>query len=261
MPKFSANLTMLFTEYDFLTRFERASKAGFKGVEYLSPFDFEKEVIAGRLRSNGLKQVLFNLPAGDWQAGERGIACLPDRVDEFQDGVGLAIEYARALDCRQLNCLAGIRPDGTDDDVLVNTLLENLKFAARELGSTGIRLLLEPINSYDIPGFFVTGSRQGLAIIDAVASRNLYLQYDIYHMQRMEGELANTIEASLARIGHIQIADNPGRHEPGTGEINYAFLLPFIDRIGYTDWIGCEYIPSRDTESGLGWINSYVTRD
>jgi len=261
MPKFTANLSMLFTEYDFLTRFEQAAKAGFTGVEYLSPFEFEKSVIADQLHSNKLKQVLFNLPSGDWPAGERGIACLPDRVGEFQDGVGLAIEYAGALDCKQLNCLAGIRPDGAGDDVVVETLTNNLQFAAKELGSAGIQLLLEPINIYDIPGFFVNSSKQGLSIIDAVASRNLYLQYDIYHMQRMEGELAKTIEANLARIGHIQIADNPGRHEPGTGEINYTFLFPFIDRIGYEGWIGCEYMPAHDTETGLGWLRPYLLRE
>jgi len=260
MPKFTANLSMLFTEYDFMTRFERASQAGFAGVEYLSPFDFEANEIADQLRVNGLKQVLFNLPAGDWSAGERGISCLPDRVGEFQDGVGLAIEYARALDCNQLNCLAGIRPDGSTTETVAETLIANLKFAASELGKAGLRLLLEPINDYDIPGFFVNTSAQGLNIINAVAADNVYLQYDIYHMQRMEGELANTIEAELARIGHIQLADNPGRHEPGSGEINYDFLLPFIDRIGYTGWIGCEYVPAHDTESGLGWMKPYAPR-
>jgi len=260
MPKFTANLSMLFTECNFMTRFERASQAGFTGVEYLSPFDFEANAIADQLQVNGLKQVLFNLPAGDWPKGERGLTCLPDRVTEFQDGVGLAIEYARALGCNQLNCLAGIRPDGVSIETAAETLIGNLKFAASELGKAGIRLLLEPINGYDIPGFFVNTSTQGLDIINAVAAENVYLQYDIYHMQRMEGELANTIEAQLARIGHIQLADNPGRHEPGSGEINYDFLLPFIDRIGYTGWIGCEYIPARDTESGLGWMKPYARR-
>ncbi|MCP4044890.1 MAG: hydroxypyruvate isomerase [Gammaproteobacteria bacterium] len=261
MPRFAANLSMLFTEYDFLTRFEKASKAGFAGVECLSLFEFDQNVIADQLQSNDLKQVLFNLPFGDWRVGERGIACLPGRVGEFQDGVGLAIEYARALGCKQMNCLAGIRPPGIDDEVLTVTLMDNLKFAAMELGKAGIRLLFEPINRFDIPGFFVNSSNQGLEIISAVESDNVYLQYDIYHMQRTEGELAATLEANLAHIRHIQIADNPGRHEPGTGEINYDFLFSFIDRIGYDGWVGCEYVPARDTESGLDWLTPYLNHE
>jgi hydroxypyruvate isomerase len=261
MPKFTANFSMLFTEYDFLTRFEKAASVGFRGVEYLSPYDFEKREIADQLQRYGLKQVLFNLPAGDWAAGERGIACLPDRTGEFQDGVGLAIEYAAALDCTQINCLAGIQPDASNDDDVTDTLVSNLKFASEELGKAGIRLLLEPINTYDLPGFFVNTSSQGLSIIDEVESGNLFLQYDIYHMQRMEGELAKSIEENLSRIAHIQIADNPGRHEPGSGEINYEFLLPFIDRIGYTGWVGCEYVPAQETESGLGWMKPYRAED
>ncbi len=261
MPRFTANLSMLFNDQDFMTRFERAAKAGFEGVEYLSPYEFEPNEIADQLRRHSLKQVLFNLPAGDWAAGERGIACLPDRIDEFQGGVGRAIKYATELDCSRVNCLAGIGPDGVSDDILMNTLVSNLKFAAGEFAGAGICLLLEPINYYDIPGFFVNTSEQGLRIIDMVGSNNLYLQYDIYHMQRMEGELARSIKTNLARIAHIQIADNPGRHEPGTGEINYDFLLPLIDDIGYTGWVGCEYIPAQDTESGLSWIGPYRGED
>lgn len=254
MPRFAANLTMLFNEVDFLDRFEAAARAGFKGVEYLFPYDHKKEQLAQRLHKHGLVQVLHNLPAGDWAAGERGIACLPDRVTEFQDGVGKAIDYATALNCRQLNCLAGIAPATVASDKLRATFVGNLKFAAEALGRVGIRLLVEPVNTRDIPGFYLCHTRQALEIFDDVGSDNLFLQYDIYHMQIMEGDLARTIEANLGRIGHIQVADNPGRHEPGTGEINYRFLFQFIDKIGYHGWIGCEYKPKTTTQEGLRWI-------
>ena len=258
MPKFAANLTMLYNEVDFLDRFRAAADAGFQGVEYLFPYDFGKDELAGRLADNGLEQVLHNLPAGDWGAGERGIGCLPDRVGEFQDGVGRAIDYARALGCPRVNCLAGIAPDGADPARLTETFVANLRFAAGKLGEAGIQLLIEPINTRDIPGFFLTGTGQANAVIDAVGSDNLGLQYDIYHMQIMEGDLAPTIQGNLARISHMQLADNPGRHEPGTGEINYPFLFDFIDRIGYTGWIGCEYKPAAATTEGLSWVAPYV---
>jgi hydroxypyruvate isomerase len=257
MQKFDANLSMLFTEAPFLDRFAAAAEAGFPGVEYLFPYAFEKDDIAERLHKNGLTQVLFNLPAGNWEAGERGIACHPDRVSEFQDGVGKAIDYAKALGCAQVNCLAGIAPAGVDGAVAHRTLAENLKFAASKLKDAGITLLAEPVNTYDIPGFFLNRSAQALALFEEVGSPNLKLQYDIYHMQRMEGELANTIERLLPRIAHLQLADNPGRNEPGTGEINYPFLLNFIDRLGYDGWIGCEYKPRHGTKEGLGWMRAY----
>jgi hydroxypyruvate isomerase len=257
MTKFAANLSMLFTEVPFPDRFSAAAEAGFRGVEYLFPYAIEKDDIAERLRKNGLKQVLFNLPAGNWEAGERGIACHPDRVSEFQDGVGKAIDYARALGCTQVNCLAGIAPAGVDTSVSHRTLAENLNFAARKLEDAGISLLAEPVNTYDIPGFFLNRSAQAIALFDEVGSRNLKLQYDIYHMQRMEGELANTVERLLPRIAHMQLADNPGRNEPGTGEINYPFLLSIIDRLGYDGWIGCEYKPRNGTKEGLGWMHAY----
>ncbi|MCP4328888.1 MAG: hydroxypyruvate isomerase [Alphaproteobacteria bacterium] len=259
MPKLAANLTMMFNEVDFLDRFQAAAEAGFKGVEYLFPYDFDKAELARRLHDNNLVQVLHNLPAGDWGAGERGIGCLPDRVGEFQDGVGTAIDYARALDCPRINCLAGIAPDGVDPDRLSSTLVDNLRFAAGKLADAGIKLLIEPINTRDIPGFFLSGTAQGCAIIDAVGSDNLWLQYDIYHMQIMEGDLAPTIEANLARIDHLQLADNPGRHEPGTGEINYPFLFGFIDGLGYDGWIGCEYKPATTTVEGLSWAAPYLS--
>lgn len=256
MPKFAANLTMMFTELDFLDRFGAAAKAGFKGVEYLFPYDFDKQDLADRLQEHGLVQVLHNLPGGNWAAGERGNACLPDRVGEFQDGVGQAIEYATALGCKQINCLAGIPPEGVSLATAEQTLIDNLKFASAEMKKAGIRQLLEPINCFDIPGYLINTSHQALAIIKAAKSDNLFLQYDIYHMQRMEGELANTIQANLGIIPHMQLADNPGRHEPGTEEINYQYLFKFIDEIGYSGWIGCEYIPEGTTEAGLGWMQS-----
>lgn len=257
MPKFNANLSMLFTETPFLDRFAAAAEAGFRGVEYLFPYAFQKDDIAERLHKHGLTQVLFNLPAGNWEAGERGIACDPDRVSEFQDGVGKAIDYAKALDCAQVNCLAGIPPAGLEPRVARRTLAENLKFAASRLQDASLTLFAEPVNTYDIPGFFLNRSAQAIALFDEVGSPNLKLQYDIYHMQRMEGELANTIERLLPRIAHLQLADNPGRNEPGTGEINYPFLLNFIDRLGYDGWIGCEYKPRHGTKEGLGWMQAY----
>ncbi len=256
MPKFAANLTMLFNEVDFIQRFKAAADAGFKGVEYLFPYDFDKNTLAEELQKHGLTQVLHNLPAGDWAGGERGIACLPDRVSEFQEGVGRAIEYATALNCKQVNCLSGIAPQGVDADKVKQVFVDNIRFAADKLKDAGIRLLVEPVNTFDIPGFYVNRTEQAIALLDEVGSDNVYLQYDIYHAQRMEGELANTIQKHLARIAHIQLADNPGRNEPGTGEINYDWLFKFIDKLGYDGWIGCEYKPAAATTDGLGWIKA-----
>lgn len=253
MIKLAANLTMLYNEVDFLDRFEAAAKSGFKGVEYLFPYAYPKEQIAERLAKHGLAQVLHNLPAGDWAQGERGIACDPQRVGEFQDGVSRAIEYAKALDCKQLNCLAGIAPANVDAEKIRTTFVDNLRFAASQLEAAGIKLLIEPINTYDIPGFFLCRTAQAIEVIRDVGSSNLFLQYDIYHMQRMEGELANTIKTHQKQIAHMQLADNPGRNEPGRGEINYRFLFEFIDGIGYDGWIGCEYKPKRNTVDGLAW--------
>ena len=253
MPKFAANLTMLFTELPFMQRFEAAAKAGFEAVEYLFPYPFEKKELAAALRANGLQQVLHNLPAGDWDKGERGIACHPDRSGEFREGIAMAIDYATALGCPQLNCLVGKVPAGVSTEAAHKTVVENLRLAAGELEAAGLRLLIEPINTFDIPGFFLTRTDQALALIDEVGSSNLRVQYDIYHAQRMEGELGNTLSKNLARIGHIQLADNPGRGEPGTGEINYPWLFGHIDSIGYDGWIGCEYKPRSGTVDGLGW--------
>jgi hydroxypyruvate isomerase len=259
MPSFSANLTFLFTDLPLLDRFAAASKAGFKGVEYMSPYEESKADLVARLADNGLTQVLHNLPVGDWAAGERGVAILPDRVDEFRRGVAKAIDYAKALGCGRLNCLAGVAPKGADANALRKTLVANLAFAAGELAKEKIKLLIEPCNTRDIPGFFLNRTDQAAALIDEVGSDNLFIQYDIYHAQIMEGDLARTIQANLPRIAHVQLADNPGRHEPGTGEINYPFLFAHLDRIGYAGWIGCEYRPSTDTVAGLGWLKAHLS--
>lgn len=253
MPRFAANLSMLFTELPFMQRFAAARAAGFDAVECQFPYPHSTGELAQALRANGLRQVLLNLPAGAWEAGERGIACHPDRVAEFRDGVEQAMRYATALACPQVNCLAGVVPPGVDSTRAHHTFVANLRHAAARLKNAGIGLLIEPINTYDIPGFFLSHTAQALAILDEVGSNNLRIQYDIYHAQRMEGELANTLRQHLARIGHIQVADNPGRHEPGTGEINYAWLFKHIDAIGYGGWVGCEYKPLAGTEAGLGW--------
>jgi hydroxypyruvate isomerase len=256
MPRFNANLTMLFTEQPFLDRFEAAAKAGFTGVEYLFPYDFAVEELVQRLKAHGLTQVLHNLPAGDWAGGERGIAILPGREDEFRAGVDKAITYATALGCKQVNCLAGVAPAGADRAALEETFIANLRFAAGRLKEAGIKLLIEAINPIDIPGFFLNTTAQALDIIARTGSDNLFVQYDIYHMQITEGDLARTMERNLAMIPHIQLADNPGRHEPGTGEINYPFLFAHLDRIGYAGWIGAEYKPKAGTEAGLGWFHA-----
>jgi hydroxypyruvate isomerase len=258
MPKFAANLTMLFNEVPFMERFDKAAAAKFKAVEFLFPYAFPAADIKAKLDQNKLALVLHNLPAGNWEAGERGIACLPDRIEEFRKGVSNAVEYATALGVTQVNCLAGKMPEGVSHATLRSTFIDNLKYAAAELKKANIKLLIEPINTFDIPGFFLSGTQQAIDIITEVGSDNLFLQYDIYHAQRMEGELANSMQKHLAKIGHIQLADNPGRNEPGTGEINYAYIFAMLDRIGYTGWIGCEYKPAATTEAGLGWYKPFA---
>lgn len=259
MPRFAANLSYLFTEVPFERRFAAAAEAGFAAVEFHFPYAFPAARLADAARAAGVAVVLFNLPPGDWAAGERGIACHPDRVDEFRAGVALAIEYAQALGCPRLNCLAGLLPAGVDAATAHSTLVANLRFAAQALASAGLTLLLEPINTRDMPGFFVATSRQALDIIAAVGAPNLRLQYDVYHAQIMEGDVARTLAAELPRIGHIQIADHPGRHEPGTGAIDFPLLFGHLDRIGYAGWVGCEYAPSIDTAASLGWLRSMQT--
>ncbi|MCK5923994.1 MAG: hydroxypyruvate isomerase [Methylococcales bacterium] len=258
MPKFAANLSLLFTEVDFEERFERAARAGFQAVEYLFPYAFDKQRLAGLLKEHDLQQVLHNMPPGNWAAGERGIAILPERTDEFRASVDMTIEYATVLGCPHVNCLAGVKPEGVEDAVLRDTFIGNLRYAAERLAASGIKLLVESINPKDIPGFYLNTSAQAMAIIDAVGHDNHYFQYDLYHMQIVEGDLARTMKRLLPRIAHMQLADVPGRHEPGSGEINYAFLFAYLDRIGYEGWIGCEYHPLGLTEEGLLWMSYLV---
>jgi hydroxypyruvate isomerase len=259
MPKLAANLSLLFPQLPFLERFGAARKAGFRFVEYQFPYGFGTAAqVADAARAAGVEVVLHNLPAGDAAKGDRGIACQPSRAAEFREGVERAIEYAKAAGCPRLNALAGIAPEGLARDKARETLVENLRYAAGKLKAAGLTLLTEPCNTRTIPGFFLNTSRDGIEVIDAVGAGNLLLQYDAFHMQIVEGDLAKTIERLLARIGHIQIADVPDRNEPGTGEINYPWLLAHIDRLGYQGWIGAEYIPKGDTVQGLSWAAPYL---
>jgi hydroxypyruvate isomerase len=254
MPRFAANLTMMFAEVPFLDRFAAAAKAGFRAVEFQFPYAFAARDIKQRLDDNGLTAILHNFPAGDWAAGERGLSALPSRVDDFREGVATAIEYATQLGVERLNCLSGIPPAAEDRALVWRVLTENLNYAAEEAAKANIRVMVEACNRYDIPGFLLNTSASTIRAIEDAGSSNLWLQYDIYHMQRSEGELAATIERLLPRIGHIQIADNPGRHQPGTGEISYSFLFDLLDRIGYSGWVAGEYNPQGPTESGLDWV-------
>jgi len=256
MPRFAANLSMLFTEVPLLQRFERAARAGFACVELQFPYEAPAAALREQLQAHRLKMVLHNLPGGDWAAGDRGIACDPARVDEFRSGVLRAVEYASTLGVPQLNCLAGKAPAGVDEATLRSTFVANLRHAAAALKASGLKLLIEPINNYDVPGFWLNNTQKAIDVLDEVGADNAFVQYDIYHAQRYEGELAATLTKHLARIAHIQVADNPGRNEPGTGEIHYPFLFAHLDRIGYRGWIGCEYKPAAATEAGLGWLET-----
>ncbi len=258
MLKFSANLSFLYQDLAFLDRFAAAAKDGFRAVEYLGPYSESKEAVAAALRDNGLVQALFNVPSGDWAGGERGIACLPGRVDEFRTGIRTALDYAAALHCPKVNVISGLVPAGADLQALEDVLVDNLKVAAELCAKAGVKLLIEPINTRDIPGFFLTTTSQAERILDRVGHANLYIQYDVYHMQVMQGDLVPTYARLKDRIAHIQVADNPGRNEPGTGEINYPFVLGEIDRLGYDGWIGCEYKPKAGTSEGLGWMQAYA---
>ncbi len=253
MPKFAANVTMLFNEVSFLDRFACARAQGFDAVEFLFPYAYDAEQIALRLRRADLQLALFNLPPGDWNAGERGLACDPRKTGAFRASVDLALEYALELGVKQMHCMAGKLPPRVSHERAHATYVANLRYACTRLREHGLHLLIEPINTHDIPGYFLTGSAQAAAIIEECGADNLFLQYDVYHMQRMEGELANTIRARLPLIRHIQIADNPGRHEPGSGEINFPYLLALLDTLGYDGWVGCEYLPQGDTAAGLAW--------
>jgi len=254
MPTFAANLSLLFTELDFLDRFAAARNAGFDAVEFLFPYAFEPRQIAARLQRYQLELALFNLPAGDWAAGERGIACDPRRGEEFREGVQLAIDYALELGVPRLHCLAGRRPPQVGVERAHACYVANLRHAAGECRAHGLELLIEPINDRDILGYFLTGTRQAAAVITECGADNLFLQYDIYHMQRMEGELADTIRAYLPLIRHIQLADVPGRHQPGTGEINFPYLFRVLDELGYEGRVGCEYVPDGATADSFAWL-------
>ncbi|MFZ2268750.1 MAG: 2-oxo-tetronate isomerase [Azonexus sp.] len=255
MPKFAANLSFLFADVPFPERFGKAAAAGFKGVEYLFPYEHAPHDIAEWLRANDLEQVLFNLPPGDWAAGERGLACLPQRRGEFAESVERVLEYAVVLDCPRVHCMAGLSPKGFSEAELEECYIGNLRYAADRLATVGVTVMVEPINSrIDMPGYWLDDINKGLRLLELIDRSNVKLQYDIYHAQIIAGDLARTIEANLGRIGHIQIADNPGRHEPGTGEINFPYLFGQLDRLGYAGWVGCEYKPLTSTEAGLGWL-------
>ncbi|MBI2277549.1 MAG: hydroxypyruvate isomerase [Dechloromonas sp.] len=255
MPKFAANLSFLFTELPFPERFKKAAAADFKGVEYMFPYEHSPHDIAEWLRDNDLEQVLFNVAPGDWTAGERGLACLPHRQGEFAEGVEQALNYAMVLDCERLHCLAGRPPARISEAELEATYIANLRHAADRFATIGATVMIEPINSrIDMPGYWLDDIAKGFRLLEAIDRSNVKLQYDIYHAQIIAGDLARTLEANIRRIGHIQIADNPGRHEPGTGEINYPFLFDLLDRLGYDGWVGCEYKPLTTTAAGLGWM-------
>jgi hydroxypyruvate isomerase len=258
MPKFAANLSLMFNELSFLERFAAARAAGFDAVEFLFPYAFEPEQILGRLQRYGLELVLHNFPPGDWAAGERGFACDPRRIGEFQESVELALDYALELGVPRLHCLAGKLPPNVAFARAHATFVNNLRFAAEAFAPHGIDILIEPINDRDIPGYFLTHSSQAAGIIAESGAANVFLQYDIYHMQRMEGDLTNTLRQHLPLIKHIQAADVPGRHEPGTGEINFPYLFRLLDELGYDGWVGCEYIPQGDTVEGLRWRDAYA---
>jgi hydroxypyruvate isomerase len=257
MPRFAANLSMLFTEYPVVERFDRAAAAGFKAVEFLFPYAEDVDGIRAALDRNGIEQILFNLPVGDFAAGDRGMANNPAKRAEFADGVSRAIEIATKLGVGRINCLVGKEVPGVSRDVQWGTLKENLAMAAERLQSAGIMQVLEPLNPYDAPGYFIPTPSLGFKLVEEIDHPNLFLEYDIYHAQRTEGNLTRTIQEKVARIGHVQIADSPARNEPGTGEINYPFVLAALDEAGYDGWVGLEYKPSGPTETTLGWLRDW----
>ena len=257
MPRFAANLSMLYTELPFLDRFAAAAQDGFEAVEYLFPYDFTAAEIAERLKDNGLTQALFNLPPGDWAVGERGMACHPGREAEFAASVATALAYAQATGCQRLHAMAGLKPTGVDDAALRATYAGNLRAAAAQLAPHGITLLIEPINTRDMPGYFLNYQQQAHDVLVEVGAANLQVQMDFYHCQIMEGDLSARLQKHLAGVGHLQIAGVPDRHEPDTGEVNYPHLFALIDALGYTGFVGCEYRPQAGTSEGLGWLRRY----
>ncbi|EEG07097.1 2-oxo-tetronate isomerase [Pseudogulbenkiania ferrooxidans] len=257
MPQFAANLTMMYTEHDFLDRFAAAARDGFRAVEYLLPYDYPAADIAARLATHGLTQALFNLPPGDWAAGERGIAALPGREEEFAASVERALEYAHATGCRRLHAMAGLVPQGANLTALRATFVANLRHAARRCAEHGITLLIEPINQRDMPGYFLSHQQQAHDIVAEVGEPNLKVQMDWYHCQIMEGDIAMRLRRHLAGVGHVQIAGVPERHEPDSGELNYPYLFALLDELGYDGYIGCEYRPRNGTSAGLAWFQPY----
>lgn len=254
MPRFAANVSMLFTEHPFLERFSRAAEAGFRAVEFLFPYEYDIAAIGAELRRNNLEQVLFNLPAGDFGKGDRGMANDPRRVDEFRAGVATGLGIAAELGAGRLNCLAGRRLDDVSEGVQIDTLVANLRYAATAAAEIGVLQVVEPLNAFDAPGYLLTTPDAGFAVVERADHPNLKLQYDVYHSQRMVGNLTATIAARIRQIGHVQIADSPDRHEPGTGEINFPFVFAALDAAGYDGWVSLEYRPLVDTESSLRWL-------
>ena len=257
MPKFAANISMMFNEVPFLDRFAAARAAGFEAVEFLFPYEHPAAEIAKRLEGNGLANVLFNAPPGDWNAGERGMACLPERRAEFRDGIKRALEYSVALKCPRLHVMAGLTPAGAARDTLLACYAANLDFAAEECAKVGVKPVIEPINHRDIPGFFLNTTKEATRIIDGLGMDRVGLQFDLYHCQITEGDVARKAAELLPYIAHMQVADNPGRNEPGTGEVNWDFVFTAIDASGFRGWIGCEYRPKGETVAGLGWFAKY----
>jgi hydroxypyruvate isomerase len=265
MPQFAANLSMLYQEHAFLDRFEAAARDGFKAVEYLFPYAFAKEDIAARLQAHGLQQVLFNAPPGNWDAGERGLACLSGREEDFRTGIVTALEYALALNCPRIHVMAGLLPAGAAHAALYPTYLSNLRWAAQEAAKVGRDVLIEPINTRDIPGFYLNRQDVAHQVLADVGAPNLKVQMDLYHCQIVEGDLAMKLRHYLptGNVGHLQIAGVPQRHEPDMGEINHSYLFALLDELGYTGWIGCEYRPANKnaggTSAGLAWFKPYLS--
>lgn len=257
--RFCANLNFLFTELPLLDRFAAAAEAGFEGVELLVPYEVPAAEIRRRLDAAGLRQVLFNSPSGDRARGERGMACIPGREAQFRDSVRLALDYADALDCRLVHLMAGIVPGGVPYDTAAALYAINLAWAAEQAQAAGVKLAIEAINGRDIPGYFLRSQEQAAAIATALGPERVGVQFDIYHCQAAQGDVARRLEALMPLIAHIQVADVPKRHEPGTGEIGWDFLFGWIERLGYTGWIGCEYQPRAGTAAGLSWLRRFAS--
>jgi hydroxypyruvate isomerase len=258
MPRFAANLSMMFNEVPFLDRFAAAAKAGFEGVEFLFPYDFPAAEIRKRLKGEGLTQALFNMPPGDWANGERGLTSLPGRQSEFHEAVKRALDYAAELECRHVHCMAGIPGPDVAPGTAAALFAANLAWATERASPAGVKLVIEPINHRDMPGYFLNTQAQGAAVIEAIGRDRLGLQFDLYHVQITEGDISKRMEKHMPIISHMQIADVPARNEPGTGEIGWAYLFRRMDELGYTGWVGCEYRPAGDTVAGLGWRERFA---